>query len=341
MYCMYCGKELSPEAAFCPFCGKRQERPAAGEPVAQGSWPAFSARASQAQGAIGPAAGGAYGVLGPDKAQSPEKTQVRSMPEPVRASFVPTAAPGRGTVASRRHVSADALRRETPASATVAGTRHSGASAAVVAALAFIILAGGVFAYTRLGASSSGTAGTSASAQAGASSQGQTSETGTQAPSSSAADASKKDTDATKAVELEGLTTSGDSIVYTNPAYGYTVVLPASFQAASASAGGEGASFAEASSGIRVDVSANPNTTGATVESVLAGYTSAYDVSYQASGKNWAVASWDDGAGDVYVKAYVGENCVTTIRYTCPAASSEAGSQLIEDTVNDFKPGTL
>lgn len=320
MYFMYCGRELPDKAAFCPTCGKRQERPRG-----VGERPSASAgQVSDAQPA------------------SPAKTQ--AMPVPGKAAYVPAAVPGHGPVAGAGQARPAGGYRTAPAPSGTSASRPRAGMAAVVVLAAFAVLAGGAFAFAHFSSSSAGTSTSDAAAaqtQAQSQSQDSSSTTPSKTDAQADSDAAKKDESASKEIELDGLSTMGDSIVYVNPSFGYALKLPSSFKAVAASDSGEGASFEDASSGICVDVSAEANTTGATVESVLAEYTGAYDVSYQATGKTWMVASWEDGAGDYYAKQYVGENYITRIQYSTPTASHETGSQLIEDTVNDFEPGAL
>lgn len=263
----------------------------------------------------------------------------QAMPRPSAAAYVPAAVPGRGpsaSAAAQPHVGS-AYRDASASRAAGAARPRAGAVIAVVLA-AFVVLAGGVLVFGHLGSSAESS---SPSDVASAQDQGATTTTTSANTIQAEPEPDAKGADAQKEIELDGLTTSGDSITYVNPTFGYTVTLPSSFKAVAASEGGEGASFEDESSGIRVDVSAGRNDSGATVESVLAEYTSAYDVSYQASGSSWLVASWEDGAGDYYAKQYVGANYVTRIQYSTPTASHETGSQLIEDTINDFKPGAV
>lgn len=363
MYCMYCGHEIGEDAVFCPRCGERQNRPDEQRGAQQGTRQAPRGDETPASRAAGGAPVGRAsatlrvddGAPAPQPVPAPARTaaqrpvsapvaapgSTRVMPRPEKAAFVPAAVPGRGpsAAASPRAHAFPERRASSPEAAPAAKPR--GAVVAVVVFTAFAVLAGGAFAFARLGSSSSGASGSSAAAQSQAQSQGAssatTSKTGSQADSGSA----KKDDATQKEIELDGLTVSGESIVYVNPTFGYTATLPSSFKAVAASADGSSASFEDASSGIRVDVSAEANTSGATAASALDGYTAAYDVSYQASGSSWMVASWEDGAGDYYAKEYVGSNYVTRILYSTPTASHETGSQLIEDTVGDFKPGAL
>lgn len=272
----------------------------------------------------------------PDSSAAPAATQ--AMPRPVAGAYVPAAVPGHGLSAASAGYSRPAFARR---DADVRGPASASPRGPVVAAVvlaAFAVLAAGAFAFGRLGSLSSPV---SDGEIAQTRSQGGASTTVSADNSRAEPDSSAPEAGAQKEIELEGLTISGDAIVYVNPTFGYTVTLPSSFKAVAASDGGEGASFEDDGSGIRVDVSAGRNDSGATVESVLSEYTSAYDVSYQASGSSWLVASWEDGAGDYYAKQYVGANYVTRIQYSTPAASHETGSELIEETINDFKPGAL
>ncbi len=339
MYCMYCGHGLTADAVFCPMCGKRQERLA-------GATPSASPSASPAAGPA--AAPSADTTAAPVAAPGTASTQV--MPQASRAAFVPAAVPGRGPSSSAAghpyaaspYRGAGVARASGEPRDTARGTDAAGPRGVAVAAVvlaAFVVLAVGVFVFGRLGASS---ADSSATAASSAQTQNQGTVTTTAAPTAQVeTDTADEDATSQKEIELDGLTTSGDWITYVNPTFGYTVTLPSSFKAVAASEGGEDATFEDAESGIRVDVSAWPNDSGATVESALAEYAGAYDVSYRATGSSWLVASWEDGAGDYYVKEYVGQSYVTRIQYSTPTASHEVGSRLIEDTVNDFKPGSL
>ncbi len=337
MYCMYCGHEICVDAKFCPLCGRRQERPAAAAQAPGDSGAARSSAAPRGQAASQRAAGTVVVRPAPATVQAPAATQ--AMPRPSAAAYVPAAVPGRGPSASaagQPHVGSPYRHASASRAAGSPGSR-AGAVIAVVLA-AFVVLAGGVLVFGRLGPSTTSSSEADATATQ---TQGTASATTSTNTTKAEPESDAKGADAQKEIELDGLTTSGDSITYVNPEYGYTVTLPSSFKAVAASGGGEGASFEDESSGIRVDVSADRNDSGATVESVLAEYTSAYDVSYQASGSSWLVASWEDGAGDYYAKQYVGPNYVTRIQYSTPTASHETGSQLIEDTINDFKPGAV
>ncbi len=357
MYCMYCGHKIGADARFCPMCGERQERPGEelGATVAQApaahedqdatvaQAPAAPLSASPAQDAPMPSTQAAVAettadLPGPASA-APEATQ--AMPLPEKAAFVPTAVPGRGPLStaarayqatSRPHQASPY--REAPAARSAA---PRGPVVAAVVLAAFAVLAAGVFVFGRLGSATSASSATDAGPAAQTQAQGTTTTTNTV---QSEPDSDKGDS-AQEEIDLDGLSVSGDDIVYVNPSFGYTVTLPASFRAVAALQNGEGASFEDPETGIRVDVSAGRNNSGATVESVLAEYTGAYDVSYQASGSSWLVASWEDDAGDYYAKEYVGQSYVTRILYSTPTASHETGSQLIEDTVNGFKPGSL
>ncbi len=357
MYCMYCGHKIDADARFCPMCGERQERPGEelGATVAQApaahedqdatvaQAPAAPLSASPAQDAPMPSTQAAVAettadLPGPASA-APEATQ--AMPLPEKAAFVPTAVPGRGPLStaarayqatSRPHQASPY--REAPAARSAA---PRGPVVAAVVLAAFAVLAAGVFVFGRLGSATSASSATDAGPAAQTQAQGTTTTTNTV---QSEPDSDKGDS-AQEEIDLDGLSVSGDDIVYVNPSFGYTVTLPASFKAVAALQNGEGASFEDPETGIRVDVSAGRNNSGATVESVLAEYTGAYDVSYQASGSSWLVASWEDDAGDYYAKEYVGQSYVTRILYSTPTASHETGSQLIEDTVNGFKPGSL
>lgn len=320
MYCKYCGGELPDKAVFCPTCGKRQERP-------RGAGERPSASAGQVTDA---------------QPASPAKTQ--AMPVPGKAAYVPAAVPGYGPVAGAGQARPAGGYRTAPASSGASASKPRVGVVAAVVLAAFVVLAGGVFAFAHFGSSPASTSTsdtTAAQAQTQSQAQDTSSTTTSKTDAQADSDTAKQDESASKEVELDGLSTMGDSIVYVNPTFGYALKLPSSFKAVAASDSGEGASFEDASSGIRVDVSAEANTTGATVESVLAEYTGAYGVSYQATGKTWMVASWEDGAGDYYAKQYVGENYITRIQYSTPTASHETGSQLIEDTINDFQPGAL
>ncbi len=272
---------------------------------------------------------------------APEATQ--AMPLPEMAAFVPSAVPGRGpsSTAARAYQATSRPQQASPyrEAPTVRAAAPRGPVVAAVVLAAFAVLAAGVFVFGRLGSATSASSATDA--EPAAQTQAQSTTTTTTTTTVQSEPDSDKGDSAQEEIDLDGLSVSGDDIVYVNPSFGYTVTLPASFKAVAALQNGEGASFEDPETGIRVDVSAGRNNSGATVESVLAEYTGAYDVSYQASGSSWLVASWEDDAGDYYAKEYVGQSYVTRILYSTPTASHETGSQLIEDTVNGFKPGSL
>ncbi len=359
MYCMYCGHKIGADARFCPMCGERQERPGEelGATVAQApaahedqdatvaQAPAAPLSASPAQDAPMPSTQAAVAettadLPGPASA-APEATQ--AMPLPEKAAFVPTAVPGRGpsSTAARAYQATSRPHQASPyrEAPTVRAAAPRGPVVAAVVLAAFAVLAAGVFVFGRLGSATSVSSATDA--EPAAQTQAQSTTTTTTTTTVQSEPDSDKGDSAQEEIDLDGLSVSGDDIVYVNPSFGYTVTLPASFKAVAALQNGEGASFEDPETGIRVDVSAGRNNSGATVESVLAEYTGAYDVSYQASGSSWLVASWEDDAGDYYAKEYVGQSYVTRILYSTPTASHETGSQLIEDTVNGFKPGSL
>lgn len=228
-----------------------------------------------------------------------------------------------------------------PASRATGQAKAKGPNPAVIVAVvvaAVAVLAGGVFLFTQMNrpSASTDTSQTSSAVDTGSSDEDKSDDAGS---SSSPAPSSPKTETALEKARAH-VSTDADSVVYSDPDYGFAFTMGPGYELVSASET-DGVTFEDPSSQVSIRLWGAANTTGATSDSELSSYLSSYNVEYKAKESDWCVASWKDSTSEYYVKEFVGSGYINGIEYSYPLSALETGSSAIEATVRSFTPGTL
>lgn len=228
-----------------------------------------------------------------------------------------------------------------PASRATEPARAKGPNPVAIVAVVVVavaVLAGGVFLFMQMNrpGTSTDTSQTSSAADMSSSDESKSDDAGSS--SSSAAPAPKTESALDKARKSIG--TTADSIVYTDPVYGFALSMGPGYELAAASET-DGVTFKDPTSQVSIRLWGAANTAGATADSELNSYLSSYNVEYKAKESDWCVASWKDSTSEYYVKEFVGSGYINGIEYSYPLSALETGSSVIEATVRSFTPGTL
>lgn len=131
------------------------------------------------------------------------------------------------------------------------------------------------------------------------------------------------------------------NFTYTNSRFGYSVVLPSSFEEVTSGQGNNGVVFFDEDIQMEIQMAGFNRIYAVTMTELYEEQMRKHDVSYSHLGDDFFVVSYLEDGYIYYVKDFCGSASENQITFQYPANYSDVGNPLVEQIVPTFTPGNL